>query len=524
MTDQFQIVIPAIKKSGVIPDQLIRTLNGKILIQHAVDLALGLVSKQDVLILTDSVEIRLLAVKQGLRVYYNKKYFDDFLDSRNFGLDEDELKLNSRRNTLILFPDAPLLTKGDIEDAIQRYLAGGRVPVCSVRAVRGRRPNKPPEASMDSVLLEIDVFYLFGPGIKLSELDTVNFNPHELSADHSVKITGYQDWWVCEKLLNRKVIVFNVIGTEDIGAGHIYRALGLAHEIHDHEVLFLCGSENSLAVKRIAATDYKVLEVKDVLSSIRRINPDLVINDCLDTDAAYISQLHELGCRVVNFEDLGSGAPLADLTINELYEKPLLASPNIRWGWRYVTLRDEFNDVEPGEWRPTVKNILITFGGTDPNNIAFEMLTRLSSPLQALNIQLNVICGPGYTAEDSLEPFDCFPNVKIHYSVASMTEHMQQCDLAISSNGRTIYELCQMNIPTIVICHHEREMGHDFVDECQGLLKLGLFSDAISDACAEKVFELIRDHQQRKRMATSLKSYCFNPNKERVVSEILGIL
>lgn len=524
MTDRFQIVIPAIKKSGVIPDQLMRTLNGKILIQHAVDLALGLVSKQDVLILTDSYEIRLLAVRQGLRVYYNKNYFDNFLGSRNFGLDEGEQNLNTRRNTLILFPDAPLLTKGDITDAIQRYLAGGRAPICSVRAVRGRRPNESSVARTESVLLETDVFYLYGPEFGLGELTTVNFHPYELSADHSVKITSYQDWWICEKLLNRKVIVFNVIGTEDIGAGHIYRALGLAHEIHDHEVLFLCGSENSLAVKRLAATDYKVLEVDDVLGAVRRISPDLVINDCLDTEASYIEQLHELNCRVVNFEDLGSGASLADLTLNELYETPLLASPNIKWGWRYVTLRDEFNDVEPNEWRPTVKNILISFGGTDPNNITFEMLSRLSAPLQTLNIQLNVICGPGYTAAESLEPFERFPNVNIHHSIASMTEHMQLCDLAISSNGRTVYELCQMNIPTIVICHHERELSHDFADECKGLLKLGLFSTAMSDACAEKVFELIKDHQQRKNMATALKSYCFKANKARVVSEILGTL
>ena len=42
---------------------------------------------------------------------------------------------------------------------------------------------------------------------------------------------------------------------------------------------------------------------------------------------------------------------------------------------------------------------------------------------------------------------------------------MEQSQLAIVSNGRTLYELAHMNIPAIVLSQHKRESTHSFAYE-----------------------------------------------------------
>ena len=50
------------------------------------------------------------------------------------------------------------------------------------------------------------------------------------------------------------------------------------------------------------------------------LNPDMVVNDVLNTTDEFILNLKEQGIVVVNFEDLGSGSDHADIVFNELYK------------------------------------------------------------------------------------------------------------------------------------------------------------------------------------------------------------
>ena len=64
------IVIPAIKKNAVIPDQLVKRLAGVTLIQRAIDTARGVVPAHDVVVVTDSQEISLICERIFLRAHY----------------------------------------------------------------------------------------------------------------------------------------------------------------------------------------------------------------------------------------------------------------------------------------------------------------------------------------------------------------------------------------------------------------------------------------------------------------------
>ncbi len=63
-SSQLLIVIPAIKKNAVIPDQLVKKLNGITLIQRAIDTAKEITD--NIFIITDSEEISLIAQRNSI--------------------------------------------------------------------------------------------------------------------------------------------------------------------------------------------------------------------------------------------------------------------------------------------------------------------------------------------------------------------------------------------------------------------------------------------------------------------------
>ena len=87
---------------------------------------------------------------------------------------------------------------------------------------------------------------------------------------------------------------------------------------------------------KIASFNYEVSIQKsdDLIEDIRSINPDVVINDILDTSYNYVEGLKATGVKVINFEDLGEGAGLADLVVNAIYPEKRL-KPNHFFGHAY---------------------------------------------------------------------------------------------------------------------------------------------------------------------------------------------
>ena len=61
----------------------------------------------------------------------------------------------------------------------------------------------------------------------------------------------------------------------------------------------------------------------------------------------------------MNFEDFGTGATEANLTINEMFDKPVLEGTNILWGKRFYFVRDEFNDAKPHSFKSKIESLLI---------------------------------------------------------------------------------------------------------------------------------------------------------------------
>ena len=537
MKKDYCVVIPAVKKNVAFPDDLIKKLDGVPLVQRTINTAREIIPLEHIVVVTDSQEISLICERNGVRFNYKQNLK---LTGANIiaDLKYSLLRLYKRfKAILILYPYAPLVQSSEIMRACNVFMDNDCDMLVSVKSETYRNFNLENNNFQEiifgdnhSAIVTLAKAFLLVKSDLVKEIkEPLKICPFRLR-DSYIEIRNYQDWWICDKLLRRKRILFRVIGNTRVGMGHIYRSLTLANEITDHEILFVCDEKNALAVKRIAGSDYMihVFPEMQIERQIIALQPDLVVNDMLNTTEEYIEKLKTEGIAVVNFEDIGTGAALADITFNELYDTPVIPGNNIFWGNQYFFLRDEFQDAMPRRFSPRVKAILIAYGGTDQHNLTMKTLTSILGYCEEKRIHIYIITGPGYPYKNELSSFieQCgYDGISFTSAAGVVSGIMEQCDIAISSNGRTVYELCHMNIPSLIISQHEREKTHDFASEKKGFVHIGRCVEGdVEGKIIQEFDRLVSDSAFRKNLHEKMAPFSFNANKQKVVSLIQGLL
>ena len=98
---------------------------------------------------------------------------------------------------------------------------------------------------------------------------------------------------------------------------------------------------------------------------------------------------------------------------------------------------------------------------------------------------------------------------------------MTKCDLAICSNGRTVFELAHMNIPGIVIPQHQREQTHSFSSIMTGFIVLKMYQKNYKFNILSKYFvKLINNAAFRKKLYSRMVKYNFIDNKKKTINII----
>ena len=342
----------------------------------------------------------------------------------------------------------------------------------------------------------------------------------ETPFEESIDIDTYYDLVMVNSILKMPKLAFIVTGNKQTGFGHIYRTLLLASRLQI-KPLFFVNSSDILAIQKIKSANYSVHEFNSLTElneelDAKKIN--LVINDTLDTTKDYILYLKSNDRFVVSFEDFGEGSEIVDLIINALFENH--SSSEGYFGHKFVCLRDEFLFCNKKEISESVKNILITFGGTDPNDITSYVLKKL---IDFKEFNIEIIVGPGYSNLEKLSEFvKSYPNIELFSDVKKMSKHMLKADIIISSNGRTTYEVASLGIPTIVFCQNQREIKHLFGELTKTIINLGLFTDLEDDKFLNTFDELVKDFDKRKKFNEKMLNLNLLEGTDRVIQLILN--
>ena len=310
--------------------------------------------------------------------------------------------------------------------------------------------------------------------------------------------------------------------------GHIYRSLSLAETLHDSEIFFMTDVCSDLAMSHLSELPGWIgaFPEESILSTILHIGPDMVVFDVLDTDKEMICELKRTGIKVISFEDLGTGSAYTDLTINELFDEAEFDGDHYRWGRDYFFVRDEFANRTPKSLSERVNCVLLTFGGTDQHNLSRKVYEKIGKYCAGRQIEINIVTGPGYTEVASLTRLvEGIKGVTLVHATGVISEVMAKSDLAITSNGRTVYELAHMNVPGLVVNQHPRESTHDFARPENGYINLGLYRPVETEEKILATFcSVVETFDLYQRLYDSVVPHNFSKARSKGIGEITALL
>lgn len=547
MSDNIRIltIIPARGGSKGIPRKNVRLLNGKPLMAYSIEAALDSQFSMDVCVTTDDEEVKNIGEKYGAEVVVRGEELssDEIpLDPVIYDAYNKMIQKNNTRYDLIitLQPTSPLLTANTLDKAINQIInnthvdtliSAQNVPHLSWKFDNNNNPVKNYEERKNRQYLPA---HFTETGAFLISRDTSitkdsrignNVDIYEVPSNESIDIDTPQDWWIAEGELTKKNILIRVEGNSVIGLGHVYRGLSLAYRLINHNIHFLVSESSKLAIEKLNNSffPYTVIENNQSISKIiETFEADIIINDMLDTTEDYIRFLKSLNVRVINFEDLGQGADLADAVINDLYEEENRGD-HFYWGSDYYILRDEFLLSEPSAYNEKVKNILIIFGGVDPSDLTRKIFDVIPKIKFNNEILFTIIVGPGYKDFENLEKDakSSMYEIEVIQNVKNMSFYMSRADLAVSSQGRTMLELASMGVPTILMAQNPRELDHEFGYLNNGFINLGLGKELKPETIVTTFNWIIETDQIRKQMHNQMLHKDLRHGIDKVLQIIL---
>lgn len=544
MGDSVLAVIPARGGSKGIPRKNARPLAGKPLVVHAIELARSSVMVDRTVLTTDDDEIARIGDHFGVDEVVNRP--DD--------LAADEVPLapvithafeqhgGDADYVLCLQPTAPVLSLASLEAGIERGVANRADSVVYVtdatehywrerdgamELLSDARANR---QQMDPIYEEIGVFLTRADVVRTDRRIGDDPTFQVVPDREGVDVDTYGDWLLAENYLNRKLICYRVTGNRETGIGHITRGITIAKHCFEHDVQFAATPADDLAIDLLERGNfaYETYDDDDGFEDlVEELGANIVVNDVLNTQAEPIRRLKARGLRVVNVEDLGPGAAVADATINALYEHSR-PGDNQYFGTEYICLRDEFRYVEPKTGVESVDRIMVSFGGVDENDLTRRSAEAVRTVVEDSGIDsltLDVVLGLGYERQADLEALlDSFPTsieTEVHQDVDHIAAHMRAADLLITSNGRTVYEAASLNLPMISISQNERESRHLFSHISQGVNNLGMAATIEDGALSTAIREYIDDADLRASMVAALAEEDLRGGVDRVLAIIV---
>jgi UDP-2,4-diacetamido-2,4,6-trideoxy-beta-L-altropyranose hydrolase len=345
--------------------------------------------------------------------------------------------------------------------------------------------------------------------------------------------------------MNSGPLLFRADANVAIGTGHVMRCLALAQAWQDAggSAIFAM-AESTLAVReRLLAEGVDIVSLVgsaeanrdpgQLVSLAEEQAAEWVVVDGYQFETGYQSKLKSAGLRVLVVDDNGhAGKYAADIVLDQNISagEGLYANrePHTRLllGPRYCMLRREFKEWR--NWKREVaavgRKVLITMGGSDPDNATARVMQSLAS-VEIENLEAKVVVGGSNPHFESLAAHaqKSAQRITMVGNVSGMGELMAWADVAVSAAGTTCWELCFLGLPAILVdvAKNQTLVAHE-LDRRGCAIHLGTFPEVAEQTIGKQLQALLNSAENRRSISQLARDLVDGNGARRVVAALRG--
>jgi UDP-2,4-diacetamido-2,4,6-trideoxy-beta-L-altropyranose hydrolase len=313
-------------------------------------------------------------------------------------------------------------------------------------------------------------------------------------------------------------IVFRVDASLQIGTGHVMRCLTLADALRERgaHCTFICRPHAGHLLELIAQRGHLAAalpqlqdqeqgalvlasepahaawlgtgwddDTQDTLRSLDDGVVDWLIVDHYALDHRWEQVLRPRCRRLMVIDDLADRVHDCDVLLDQTlgrhiedYLSLIPASCQVLCGSCYALLRPEFAAARAyslGRRRvPQLRQLLITMGGVDKDNVTGTVLDALRSSSLPTQYQITVVMGATapWLAQIQHQVQSMPVATQVRAGVTDMARLMADCDLAIGAAGATSWERCCLGLPSImlILADNQRQVAQSLKQAGAALL------------------------------------------------------
>jgi len=250
---------------------------------------------------------------------------------------------------------------------------------------------------------------------------------------------------------NAKKVAFLADGSPLDGYGHLNRSKNLSNQFFkNEESIFLC--KNSSQIKFCKQFSLSWVELAEDGDWLKNKIFDCILVDSKKPVSSIISLLKFR--KIILIDHIPPDINYFDALITPSFFYQPEQQDNLKYkhfyGDQYVILDPTIRDVDAQN--KSAEKLVISFGGSDPNNISLLALNSLKNTPFIDDVLL--ILGPGYIHKKT-ELLKIINTNQIIENPKNIFDYFAMAYFAITALGVTIQELAYLNIPMGIIYNYQ---------------------------------------------------------------------
>ena len=279
---------------------------------------------------------------------------------------------------------------------------------------------------------------------------------------------------------------FRVDASTEIGHGHLMRCLTIADMLSKKSLnsCFVSRELSESLHSKVTSMGHELFILPTPINEsfdwkkdsaltkeiVDSLNIKWLIVDHYSIDYLWEQKLKSKNKKLMVIDDLANRAHDCDVLLDQNlgrtnldYVNLVPEKSNILAGLDYCLIRDEFINMRSAslQYRENIdlKNILISMGGSDPQNITTKILQKLNNCSIAIDTKISILLERASPHISSAkEQLSKMPwETKIYVDVQNMAKLLATQDLVIGAVGTSAWERCCLGIPSISVVLAENQ-------------------------------------------------------------------